>query len=60
MQAALEQARAWGRRRVLLGVHPGNSRARSFYERTGFRVIGERAFTVGASRFVDPIYALDL
>jgi ribosomal protein S18 acetylase RimI-like enzyme len=60
MQAVLDEARARERKRVLLGVHPENSRARSFYERTGFRVIGERAFIVGTMRFVDPIYALDL
>ena len=60
MQAALDEARERGRKRVLLGVHPDNDRARRFYERTGFRVIGERVFSVGASRFVDPIYALDL
>ena len=60
MRAALDEARTRGCRRVLLGVHPGNSRARSFYERTGFRVIGERAFTVGTACFTDPIYALEL
>lgn len=60
IQAALDEARARGRTRVLLGVHPGNDRARRFYERTGFRVIGERVFTVGAARFVDPVYAIDL
>ena len=60
MQAATEEARGRGCRRMLLGVHPGNARARRFYERSGFCVIGERAFTVGTARFVDPIYALDL
>jgi ribosomal protein S18 acetylase RimI-like enzyme len=60
MQAALDEASLRERKRVLLGVHPDNVRARRFYERTGFRVVGERIFTVGASRFVDPIYALDL
>lgn len=60
MRAVLEEARIRNCRRVLLGVHPENGRARSFYERTGFRVIGERAFTVGTARFVDPIYALGL
>lgn len=60
MRAALDEARARDCRRVLLGVHPENGRARSFYERTGFRVIGERAFTIGTVRFVDPIYALGL
>lgn len=60
MAAALDEARARDARRVLLGVHPGNSRARSFYERTGFRVIGERQFQVGTQLFADPIYALSL
>lgn len=60
MKAAVAEARARGHRRMLLGVHPDNARARRFYERTGFRVIGERHFTVGESRFIDPIYALDL
>jgi GNAT superfamily N-acetyltransferase len=60
MEAAVAEARGRGHARLLLGVHPGNSRARSFYEREGFRVIGERTFTVGQSRFTDPVYALDL
>lgn len=60
MTAVLAEARARGRARVLLGVHPDNRRARRFYERTGFRVIGERTFTVGTQRFTDPIYALAL
>ena len=45
---------------MLLGVYPGNARARRFYERHGFRVIGERVFTVGGQRLLDPVYALDL
>jgi ribosomal protein S18 acetylase RimI-like enzyme len=60
IQAMLDEARARGHRRLLLGVHPDNARARRFYERTGFRVIGERIFTVGTARFVDPVYALQL
>lgn len=60
MHSAIDEAQARGRSRLLLGVHPDNTRARSFYERTGFRVIGEREFTVGTARFVDPIYALEL
>ena len=60
MEECLAEARGRGHARLLLGVHPGNARARRFYERVGFRVIGERSFTVGASRFTDPIYALSL
>ena len=60
MARALAGARAMGRTRMLLGVHPGNARARRFYERHGFGVIGERVFRVGEQRLTDPIYALDL
>ncbi len=58
--AVLAEARTRGSRRVLLGVHPENGRARRFYERSGFRVVGERVFTVGDSRFTDPVYAIDV
>lgn len=57
MTTVLDAARTRDARRILLGVHPGNGRARAFYEKRGFAVIGERTFTVGASRFTDPIYA---
>lgn len=60
MDVVLTEARAREHRRILLGVHPDNSRARRFYERTGFAVIGEREFQVGTQRFTDPIYARDL
>lgn len=57
LEAALLEARRRGHRRMLLGVHPDNRRARHFYERNGFGVIGERTFSVGTQRFTDPIYA---
>ena len=60
MDQALVDARALGRTRMLLGVHPGNMRARRFYERHGFRVIGERNFKVGNLTMRDPVYALGL
>lgn len=60
LQAALTQARQRRRSRMLLGVHPDNRRARRFYERNGFRVIGERDFSVGSQRFIDPIYAREI
>ena len=47
MERALNDARAMGKRRVLLGVYGGNARARAFYERQGFAVAGERRFLVG-------------
>lgn len=62
MVRALADARALGRTRLLLGVHPGNARARRLYERHGLRVIGERVFQVGTGdlRMTDPVYAVDL
>ena len=61
-RAVRSTSRRWSRwhrgcARVLLGVHPGNTRARRFYERHGFEVIGERVFQVGTQRITDPIYA---
>ncbi|WP_375403490.1 GNAT family N-acetyltransferase [uncultured Sphingomonas sp.] len=57
MERAVEDARGLGKARLALGVHPGNVRARAFYERHGFRIVGERRFQVGAAVFADPVYA---
>ena len=57
MTRALEDAAAAGRTRVLLGVWDKNTRARAFYERQGFKVIGARQFTVGTTLHDDPVYA---
>lgn len=57
MERAVADARALGRTRLALGVHPGNARARAFYERHGFRIVGERRFQVGDALFTDPVYA---
>ena len=60
MAQALVDARAMGRRRVLLGVYARNDRARAFYEKQGFAKVGERQYRVGASLCDDVIYALSL
>ncbi|RXD06865.1 GNAT family N-acetyltransferase [Sphingomonas sp. UV9] len=57
MTRALEDAAAADRTRVLLGVWDQNTRARAFYERQGFKVIGTRQFTVGTTLHDDPVYA---
>ena len=57
MARAFEDAAAAGRTRVLLGVWDQNPRARAFYERQGFKVIGTRQFTVGTTLHDDPVYA---
>lgn len=57
MARALSDAAAVGKRRVLLGVYGGNARARRFYEREGFAVVGERRFRVGDTWHDDLVYA---
>lgn len=56
MERALADARALGKTRVLLGVYGGNARARAFYERQGFTVVGARQFLVGETLHDDAIY----
>lgn len=60
MAQALLDARAMGRKRVLLGVYAGNDRARAFYQKQGFVKVGERQYQVGATLCDDVIYALAL
>ena len=60
MARAIEDARGLGGTQLALGVHPGNARARAFYERHGFRIVGERRFQVGTALFTDPVYARDI
>ncbi|GAA0663219.1 ribosomal protein S18 acetylase RimI-like enzyme [Sphingomonas insulae] len=60
MAQAIDDARALGRARLLLGVLGRNQRACAFYERCGFAVAGRRRYLVGATLCDDYIYALDL
>ena len=57
MARALLDAAALGGERLMLGVYAENRRARRFYERQGFSVIGERQFQVGEHWCDDLIYA---
>ena len=57
MNRAVEDARALGGTRLVLGVHGGNSHAHRFYERQGFALAGTRRFRVGESWFDDLVYA---
>jgi ribosomal protein S18 acetylase RimI-like enzyme len=57
MARAQADAVLLGGRRLLLGVWDENVRARAFYERQGFSVIGSRDFQVGSEIHTDPIYA---
>lgn len=48
LDAAVERARARGARGMWLGTNSQNTRAQSFYRRTGFVQVGTRKFKVGA------------
>ncbi|WP_174557466.1 GNAT family N-acetyltransferase [Nocardia vaccinii] len=49
MTAALNHARDNGYAGVWLGVNQDNARAQRFYAKRGFRIVGTRTFTVGAT-----------
>ncbi|HEY5891650.1 MAG TPA: GNAT family N-acetyltransferase [Chthoniobacterales bacterium] len=46
--------------RLLLGVYSKNDAAIAFYERCGFRTVGERRFLVGDTEYEDFVMALEL
>ena len=60
MQEAEIYARGRGVRKLLLGVYKGNEAAISFYERLGYKRVGERSFKVGENTYHDFILALSL
>jgi ribosomal protein S18 acetylase RimI-like enzyme len=60
MLEAVSYARQARRSRLLLGVYGRNDRAIGFYQRQGFRPIGERRFLVGNTYYDDLILGLDL
>ena len=60
MATAIEQARARGLPRLLLGVYSENAAAIRFYRRLGFETIGHRSFTVGTTVCDDLVMSLVL
>lgn len=60
MDQAMQMARMRGASRLLLAVYESNSRAVSFYERSGFVPVGETVFMVGDVAFRDMVYAKSL
>ena len=60
MERAVDEARARGATRLVLGMHNDNTRAFAFYRRQGFQVIGARQFVVGATVCCDSVLARDL
>ena len=57
LNAAIADARALGRTRLLLGTHANNLRAIAFYRRNGFTEAGTRTFQVGTQCCCDLIFA---
>jgi GNAT superfamily N-acetyltransferase len=60
MDAAIADARALGRTRLLLGTHAGNDRAIAFYRRNGFAEVGTRTFLVGTQVCSDLVFGRNL
>jgi ribosomal protein S18 acetylase RimI-like enzyme len=60
MDAAIADAVALRRTRLLLGTHANNLRAIAFYRRNGFEVAGTRTFQVGNQVCDDLIFARPL
>jgi GNAT superfamily N-acetyltransferase len=60
MNAAIADAAALHRTRLLLGTHAGNLRAISFYRRNGFVEAGTRTFQVGGQSCCDVIFSKQL
>jgi diamine N-acetyltransferase len=47
-------------KRLLLGVHFRNTSAIAFYQKLGYRIVGERKFKVGHNEYNDIVMALDI
>ena len=60
LRQAINAARELGYRRLTLGVYGKNHDALRFYEKAGFREIGERTFTVGRTVCHDYVLARSL
>ena len=60
LAAAVALARDLGAATLWLGVYQRNARAIAFYEKRGFRRVGQRDFPFGGKVFVDPVYAAGL
>jgi ribosomal protein S18 acetylase RimI-like enzyme len=60
METARRHARNAGCLRLVLGVYSRNHQALAFYDRLGFRRIGERTFRVGNSDYFDYLLGLSL
>lgn len=56
MESLVDDAARRGHDSVWLGTNDGNARARRFYEKHGFELIGARTFVVGGVQCRDVVY----
>jgi diamine N-acetyltransferase len=60
LEQAFEVAATRAAQRLILAVYESNGRAMAFYEKAGFKHIGETVFMVGDTPFRDMVYARDM
>jgi diamine N-acetyltransferase len=60
MQEAFNYAKRHNSRRLLLGVHSRNTNAIAFYQKLGYKIVGERKFKVGHHEYNDLVLALEI
>jgi GNAT superfamily N-acetyltransferase len=60
MRAAHAEARRLGGETLWLGVYDRNVRAVQFYERFGFRKVGNKEFLFGGRIYIDPIFSVSV
>jgi diamine N-acetyltransferase len=60
MATCVDAATQWGASHLWLGVFQKNPRAIAFYQKHGFRIVGEQIFTVGSDPQRDWVMVRDL
>jgi ribosomal protein S18 acetylase RimI-like enzyme len=58
MTSAIAEVTKPGIEKIWLGVYSGNIRAKKFYSKFGFHVVGETYFTMGSEKHLDNIMAV--
>ena len=59
MTSAITEVTKPGIEKIWLGVYNGNIRAKKFYSKFGFQVVGKTYFTMGSEKHLDDIMAVN-
>jgi ribosomal protein S18 acetylase RimI-like enzyme len=59
MTSAITEVTKPGIEKIWLGVYSGNIRAKTFYSKFGFHVVGQTYFTMGSEKHLDHIMAVN-